>query len=133
MLLEHLFSDPLFSTPRLLGYVYEESFDRVVGFVYTAIRGRRALVADYDWVLNALKGLHGKGSHYGGINKHSILITTEPKNEVVIIDFEDSTLTAASGLPDADIAEMMQAEEQKLHAALTDESGSGAPWAHIKL
>lgn len=126
MMYQYMLHEHLSYAPRLLGYVYEESPDRVTGFFFQAIRGRHALVADYDMVLDALHRLHENGIHHGDVNKYNILIT--PENGVVFIDFEDSTLTATSALPAVEIAGMMQAEEHRLHASLADESNIGAPW-----
>lgn len=125
MMYHYLLGENLAFGPELLGYVYEETPDCVIGFLCQAINGRHPLDADYDLCMNALKNLHAKGIHHGDINKFNILIT--PGNEVVFIDFENSTPTATSTLSDIDIATMMQTEKHGLHNALLDQSNRGRP------
>lgn len=122
---QYLLGENLPFGPELLGYVYEETPNRVIGFLCQAIRGRHPLVADYDICMNALERLHAKGIHHGDINKFNILIT--PKNEVVFLDFENSTPTATSSWSDTEIATMMQTEKHGLHDALLDQSNRGRP------
>jgi hypothetical protein len=124
-LYQYLLCENLPFGPELLGYVYEETPDRVIGFLCQAIRGRHPLVADYDICMNALEGFHAKGIHHGDVNRFNILIT--PDNEVVFIDFENSTPTAKSSWSDAEMATMMQTEKHSLHDALLDQSNRGRP------
>ena len=122
---QYLLGENLPFGPELLGYVYEETPDRVIGFLCQAIRGRNPLVSDYDICTNALEGLHAKGIHYGDVNRFNILIT--PDNEVVFIDFENSTPTAKSSWSDTEMATMMQTEKHSLYDALLDQSNRGRP------
>lgn len=111
--------------PKFLGYVYEETPDRVIGFLCQAISGRHPSLADYDNCMSALEKIHAKGIHHGDINRYNILIT--PTNEVVFIDFENSSSTTTSGMTDTEMAIRMEEEKHKLRSSLSNESNCGRP------
>lgn len=111
--------------PELLGYVYEETPDRVIGFLCQAISGRHPFLADYDNCMNALERIHAKGIYHGDINKYNILIT--PTDEVVFIDLENSSSTTTSGMTDTEMATKMEEEKHKLRSSLSNESNRGRP------
>lgn len=71
---QYLLSEDFRFAPELLGYVYEETPDRVIGFLCQAIRGGHPLAADHDKCMDALERLHAKGIYHGDINKFNILI-----------------------------------------------------------
>jgi hypothetical protein len=111
--------------PELLGYVYEEIPDRIIGFLCQAIPGRHPLAADYDTCLDALKQIHATGVIHGDINKYNILIT--PTNKVVFIDLENSRLTMTSGIAGTEMATEMEKENKELKISLSDRSNRGRP------
>ncbi|AEO60075.1 hypothetical protein MYCTH_95811 [Thermothelomyces thermophilus ATCC 42464] len=104
--------------PKLIGYVFEESPDRVVGFLVESVEGRVANVADFEECSKALEKLHNLVVH-GDLCRYNIIITT---NGPKFIDFEHSTpiTEAENGLVDD--------EKQSLAEKLVDESGAGRPW-----
>ncbi|AEO64115.1 8f74d80c-9d20-4583-b429-502a4e2bdbf8 [Thermothielavioides terrestris] len=104
--------------PKLLGYVFEETPDRVVGFLVESLEGRAAGVGDLESCREALHKLHRVLLH-GDLCKYNIIITPDgPK----FIDFEMSTPAAdATGA-------LLEEENEKLESQLADESGTGRPW-----
>ncbi|KAL2175529.1 uncharacterized protein P884DRAFT_286563 [Thermothelomyces heterothallicus CBS 202.75] len=104
--------------PKLIGYVFEESPNRVVGFLVESVEGRVANVADLEECRKALEKLHNLVVH-GDLCRYNIIITT---NGPKFIDFEHSTpiTEAKNGLVDD--------EKQSLIEKLVDESGAGRPW-----
>jgi hypothetical protein len=112
--------------PKLLGYVYEETPDRIIGFLCQAIPGRHPRAADYDRCLDALKRIHAKGVIHGDINRYNILIT--PTDEVVFIDLENSRLTMTNGISDTEMVTKMEEENQELRISLSDRSNRGRPF-----
>ncbi|KAJ6784333.1 hypothetical protein PWT90_09956 [Aphanocladium album] len=109
--------------PEFVGYVYEETPDRVVGFITEQVIGRYPNDAsDFAACLVALRGLHEKGIVHGDLNKHNIIITEDgPK----FIDFEESIVLLDQA---RNWEQCAQGEEQNLLASLSDQSGKGAPW-----
>jgi hypothetical protein len=105
--------------PKLLGYVYEEPHDRVVGFLFEKISGRRPGIADLELCENALRELHKLGIIHGDLNRDNIFITNKG---VKFIDFEDSCVRQAK---DKDHWEQVKSEEERsLPEKLSDESGT---------
>jgi hypothetical protein len=103
--------------PKLIGYVFEESPDRVVGFLMEAVQGRVAGVEDLPVVTEALGELHRVLIH-GDFCKYNIYITSDgPK----FIDFEFSTPIGEA------TASMAEDELKALPEKLADESGAGRP------
>ncbi|KAF2770078.1 hypothetical protein EJ03DRAFT_79526 [Teratosphaeria nubilosa] len=122
---QYLLGEEFPMAPELLGYVYEETADRIIGFLCEGVKGRHPLAGDLNSCINALERLHAKGVYHGDINKYNMLIT--PANEVVFIDFEDSAITATSEWSDTEMAGLMQAEEHGLSDCLSDQSNRGRP------
>ncbi len=109
--------------PALVGYVYEETQDRVVGFVTEQVVGHypRDAPTDYAACLAALRSLHEWGLVHGDVNRHNIIMT---KDGPRFIDFEASGLRSEV----RNWKQLIQNEEQSLAASLSDQSGLGAPW-----
>ncbi|KAM3501709.1 hypothetical protein MY11210_009300 [Beauveria gryllotalpidicola] len=108
--------------PALVGYVFEETHDRVVGFVTEQVIGHYPRdVTDYTACSAALHKLHAKGLVHGDVNKHNVIIT---KDGPRFIDFEESRLRNET----TDWKQLAQDEEHNLAASLSDQSGQGAPW-----
>ncbi|KAK4138042.1 hypothetical protein BT67DRAFT_447697 [Trichocladium antarcticum] len=103
--------------PSLIGYVFEERPDRVVGFLVEAVEGRVANVADYKECIRALEKLHNFVV-YGDLCRYNIIITA---NGPKFIDFEHSTpITEARN-------SLVDDEKQSLAVKLVDETGAGRP------
>ncbi|KAM3447062.1 hypothetical protein MY3296_009106 [Beauveria thailandica] len=108
--------------PALVGYVYEETHDRVVGFVTEEVIGHCPRdAADYAACSVALHKLHESGLVHGDLNKYNVLIT---KDGPRFIDFEQSRLRNEV----TNWNQLAQNEVHTLSASLSDESGLGAPW-----
>ncbi|KND87660.1 hypothetical protein TOPH_07691 [Tolypocladium ophioglossoides CBS 100239] len=106
--------------PRLIGYAFEESPDRIVGFLVESIHGRVAGVSDFESCREALHQLHQHLIH-GDLCRYNILITSEgPK----FIDFENSILSSTKDWS----RRRMDAEMQGLAGKLADTSVDGRPW-----
>ncbi|KAL2261156.1 hypothetical protein VTK26DRAFT_4630 [Humicola hyalothermophila] len=105
--------------PNLLGYVYEESRDRVIGFLVEPVERRVAGISDLEACSKALGELRRILIH-GDLCKYNILITPDgPK----FIAFECSTI-----LTGTEEEEVLKSEgKQTLAAKLNDESGVGRP------
>lgn len=108
--------------PAFVGYIYEETPTRVVGFITEQVIGRHPDDAtDSAACLAALRSLHEHGVVHGDVNKYNIIITKDgPK----FIDFEESILRNEA----TDWEQRTRREEQSLLAGLSDQSGQGAPW-----
>ena len=107
--------------PKFVGYVYEESPDRVVGFLLERLEGRHPEgrhPGDEDFVAceNAMQRLHACGIVHGDLYKPNILIG----DEVRFVDFEDSKL-----LEDDDYEQCKAKERETLTEKLADTSGLG--------
>lgn len=108
--------------PKMLGYVYEESHDRVVGFLFEKISGHRPGIADLELCEVALRELHELDIIHGDLNRDNIFITNKG---VKFIDFEDSYVGQAE---DADHWKKLKFDEERnLPEKLSDESGKGRP------
>lgn len=108
--------------PKFLGYVFEGSQERIVGFVFEKISGRRPGIADLEACGNALRELHRLEIIHKDLNRDNIFITNEG---VRFVDFEDSCVGQA------DLEDLWESlkldEEQNLPKNLLDESGKGRP------
>ncbi|KAF1993738.1 hypothetical protein P154DRAFT_502962 [Amniculicola lignicola CBS 123094] len=103
--------------PNLLGYVYEETEDRVIGFLIEALNGRHPNVEDLEICRHAMLELHSRGVVHGDLNKFNIVIEgTKPK----FIDFE-----AASFQDDNSYKKLELEETEQLAQKLADVSGIG--------
>ncbi|KIW77230.1 hypothetical protein Z517_09676 [Fonsecaea pedrosoi CBS 271.37] len=110
--------------PALLGYVYEGTPERIVGFISEPIDGRPASISDLQDIESALEELHACGLVHGDVFKYNILITTQGPR---FIDFEKSSLPPPD---DPELwQEMKEQELRGLEAALLDETGMGKPWS----
>ncbi|OQD73618.1 hypothetical protein PENDEC_c014G03927 [Penicillium decumbens] len=113
-----------FLGPRLLGYVYEESQDRVVGFLYEKITGYWPGIGELEVCENALRELHKLDILHGDPNRYNMFVT---EKGVKFIDFEDSRVGKAKDA-DADYWEKAKSDEERsLREWLADESGRGRP------
>jgi predicted Ser/Thr protein kinase len=102
--------------PRLLGLVFKDDKERVVGFLCEEIHGEVASQDDYSACEVALQTLHNLQILHGDLNRHNIIVTADA---VKFIDFEDSV----SSLDEA----LKRKEMEALTAALVETSGRGAP------
>ncbi|KAF9887791.1 hypothetical protein FE257_009597 [Aspergillus nanangensis] len=118
LLMEHNAKLP----PKFLGYVYEETEHRVIGFLFEEILGRYPGIEDLGMCQSTLHQLHRLGIAHGDVNKHNMLITEEG---VKLIDFEDSYVDTADK---EKACEKMSEEIQGLARELVDNSGRGRPW-----
>jgi hypothetical protein len=111
--------------PRLLGYAFEERYERVTGFLCESVDGRVSSISDLDSCSKALRRLHELDIIHGDITKYNIYITSEgPK----FIDFEDSILGSDEKSKSFDLAKLKNDEIKSLEGKLLDESGEGRPW-----
>lgn len=109
--------------PRILGYVFEDSRDRVIGFIFEEIIGRRPCIADLQVCETALQELHDLDIIHGDINRHNVFVTDDGAK---FIDFEDSCIGPVG---EAEDWKTRKADEmQSLPEKLSDESGRGRPW-----
>ncbi|KAM4066609.1 hypothetical protein HRG_012119 [Hirsutella rhossiliensis] len=109
--------------PKLLGYAYEETHDRVIGLIIEEVIGRHPTIADLAICREGLRQLHGFGIIHGDVNMYNIFIT---KDGAKFIDFEESCI----GTADQEEAWVRRAnkEMQSLEEKLLDKSGEGRPW-----
>ncbi|KAJ4155622.1 hypothetical protein LMH87_000858 [Akanthomyces muscarius] len=109
-------------SPALVGYVYEDTHDRVVGFITEELVGHYPeSTDDYVACSEALRDLHEVGVIHGDMNKYNIIMTKDgPK----FIDFEASRLRDET----TDWEKLAEKEKQNLYKGLSDQSGLGAPW-----
>jgi predicted Ser/Thr protein kinase len=102
--------------PRLLGLVFEDDKDRVIGFLCEEIFGHVASQDDYSACRTALQKLHHLHILHGDLNRHNMIVSADT---VKFIDFENSVFSSDNALK--------QKEMEGLTAALTETSGRGAP------
>ncbi|KAL9131778.1 MAG: hypothetical protein Q9217_000383 [Psora testacea] len=103
-------------SPKFVGYVYEESQDRVVGFLLERLEGRHPGDEDFVACENALQRLHACGIVHGDLYKPNILIG----DDVRFVDFEDSRY-----VEDDDYEQCKVKERETLAEKLADTSGLG--------
>lgn len=75
--------------PKMLGYVYEDTKDRVIGVLIEEITGRFPTLDDLEACREALSSLHTDGIVHGDGNQYNIIMTD---NGVKFIDFEASKI-----------------------------------------
>ncbi|EAW19565.1 uncharacterized protein NFIA_026390 [Aspergillus fischeri NRRL 181] len=102
--------------PKFIGFVYEETKARTVGFLMEEILGETPDIHNLKDCVETVRLLHTFGIVHGDLNKYNFLMT---EHGAKIFDFEAS---AAEGEVDPTAAE----EELKaLASKLADESGIG--------
>ncbi|KAK4099823.1 hypothetical protein N658DRAFT_487403 [Parathielavia hyrcaniae] len=105
--------------PKLVAYVFEETPDRVTGFLVEPVQGRVADTGDLLQVAAAVAELHRVLVH-GDLCKYNIFMTSDGPR---FIDFEVSTtVSEATG------RRLAEEELEGLAGKLADESGAGRPW-----
>ncbi|KAG5946519.1 hypothetical protein E4U53_006574 [Claviceps sorghi] len=98
--------------PRLLGYAYEETPDRVVGLVFEALSGYHPGIEDLAMCREALQRLHSLNAVHGDINRYNMLVT---QDGVKFIDLEVAEIGSRDEAK-------MDKEMQELEKQLLDES-----------
>ncbi|RDW79335.1 uncharacterized protein DSM5745_06187 [Aspergillus mulundensis] len=102
--------------PKFIGFAYEETKDRVVGFLMEDISGHHPDIHDLKDCMETVHRLHTFGIVHGDLNRHNFLIT---EHGAKIFDFEVSVV---EGNVDPAAAEE---ELNSLAIGLEDESGIG--------
>lgn len=102
--------------PKFVGFVYEETKARTVGFLMEEIVGKIPDIHNLKHCEKTVRLLHTCGIVHGDLNKYNFLMT---EHGAKIFDFEAS---AARGEVDPSAAEE---ELKSLPGKLTDESGIG--------
>jgi serine/threonine protein kinase len=102
--------------PKFIGFVYEETEARIVGFLMEEIFGETADIHNLKDCVETVRLLHAFGIVHGDLNKYNLLMTEQGAK---IFDFEAS---AAQGNVDPAAAEE---EVKALASKLADESGIG--------
>lgn len=80
--------------PTFMGYVYEETRDRVVGFLIEALEGRHPSAKDYEICQSGMFELHKRGVVHGDLNKYNILID---EGKAQFVDFEVASFRLTDG------------------------------------
>lgn len=121
----YLFLESLRSilTPKLLGFAYEETKDRLIGIVIQSVEGRRPTPADLEICREAVEQLHQQGIIHGDINNHNIIICADG---VKFIDLEDSYVRSTEH--DKSWTRRRVQEMRTLELRLLSESDVGRPW-----
>ena len=112
-------------TPKLAGYVYEETPRRVIGFLCEVIEGWHPNTEDIPLCKEALQRLHNLGVLHGDLNRYNILVT--PTRNVQFIDLECSLIAENSNQPDY-FPTKMKEEVESLHQGLSDQTDLGKPF-----
>ncbi|KAL4816903.1 hypothetical protein BDW67DRAFT_161097 [Aspergillus spinulosporus] len=100
--------------PRFIGFIYEETKDRTVGFLMEEILGSHPDIQNLDECRETARRLHASGIIHGDLNRYNFLMTDSGAK---VFDFE---VSVAEGDADPAAAE----EEMKtLESKLKDESG----------
>lgn len=107
--------------PRLAAYVYEQTPDRVIGFLCEAIEGKHPTPSDEAECLSSLHQLHKAGFLHGDPNRYNIIINGSGRP--VFVDLENST-----NIHDSESLQR-NAEERDLVQGLKDDSRRGAPYS----
>ncbi|KAE8327672.1 hypothetical protein BDV39DRAFT_192615 [Aspergillus sergii] len=102
--------------PKFIGFVYEDTKDRTIGFLMEDISGRTPSIQDLKDCTETVRLLHEYGIVHGDLNKYNLLVTEEG---VKLFDFEVS-----AAKEDADPGST-EDELKGLTARLEDESGIG--------
>ncbi|KAL5900137.1 hypothetical protein ACKVWC_011498 [Pyricularia oryzae] len=106
--------------PRLIGYVFETSQDRVTGILLEKLEGHFPESGDLDTCLKALDQLHSYLAH-GDLVKYNIIMTSKGPR---FLDFESSVLVSS----DAWSTELSTKDRQKLADNLGITSDHGRPY-----
>ncbi|KAJ4525083.1 hypothetical protein HRR83_000745 [Exophiala dermatitidis] len=110
--------------PQLLGYVFEGSGRRIIGFLLEALVGRPANVTDEKRCEEALQSLHELGITHGDPNKENILITGSGPR---FIDLEDSAMQPLDNPQAWDAMKNDDLCKMKMH--LRSSSDVGCSWS----
>ncbi|GAB1208705.1 hypothetical protein APSETT445_007456 [Aspergillus pseudonomiae] len=102
--------------PKFIGFVYEETKFRVVGFLMESITGKPPGVQNLRDCTETVRLLHAYGIVHGDLNKYNFLIT---EHGAKVFDFENAVV---QGNVDPETAEN---EIETLAVKLEDESGIG--------
>lgn len=88
---QHLTKRTPFLVPRLVGYAYEDTKERVTGFVTEEVEGaRHATVEDLRVCEEAVLEMHDADVIHNDLNKFNLLVAADGKRKM--IDFEISEL-----------------------------------------
>ncbi|KAE8148871.1 hypothetical protein BDV25DRAFT_168188 [Aspergillus avenaceus] len=102
--------------PKFIGFVYEETKDRIVGFLMESITGEAPCIQNLGICTEIVQLLHKFGVVLEDLNKYNFLITEQGAK---VFDFENSVVQENVD------TETAGAEIKALAAALEDESGIG--------
>ena len=105
--------------PTVVGFVYEEVEDRIIGFLLEDIQGRYPDINDLDLCQAIVQQLHEIVIVHGDLNKYNFLITGKTAR---VIDFGVSTCISDDG-------QVADNEMQQLATKLLDDSGVGHKFA----
>lgn len=108
-----LIRDGFTGAPEFHGYIYEETQDRVIGFLMEYLEGEHPDVRDLPECQNLLQRVHDCGLVHGDPNRYN---WTRTKDGMKIFDFE----AAQQKTP-----ELAEDELKSLADRLSDESGIG--------
>jgi tRNA A-37 threonylcarbamoyl transferase component Bud32 len=103
--------------PEVLGFVYEETNDRVIGFIMEVLYGRHPNSADLEICQKVMGQLHAIGIVHGDLNKYNIIISAK---EAKLIDFKTATFQ-----DEKNYLIMKREDVTTLAQKLTDSSGVG--------
>lgn len=73
------------NAPRFIGYVYEETKDRIIGFLMEYLHGRQPEPEDLHLCQATMRQLHEAGIVHGDLHKPNIVVSD---NRAKFIDFE---------------------------------------------
>lgn len=102
--------------PKFIGFAYEETKHRTVGFLMEDISGRVPDIRDLDQCMETVCKLHKSGIIHGDLNRYNFMMT---QSGAKIFDFENSTTRGCAGTGAAD------EEIRTLASKLEDESEIG--------
>ena len=80
--------------PKFLGYVYEETIDRVTGFLMEALNGHHPGIKDLGVCQDAVLRLHALGIVHRDLNRFNIVLQ---ENVAKLIDFEAAAFRDSAG------------------------------------
>lgn len=104
--------------PKFLGYVYEGTKDRIIGFLMEALRGHHPNIKDLDTCQDAMTKLHAIGIVHRDLNKFNIVLQGETAK---LIDFE----AVAFQDDNEEYLKLEKEEASSLAQKLADTSGVG--------
>ncbi|RAK82277.1 uncharacterized protein BO72DRAFT_443720 [Aspergillus fijiensis CBS 313.89] len=102
--------------PRFIGYAYEDTRERTIGFLMEDIPGYPPDIRNLEECTRTIRLLHAFGFIHGDTNRYNFLITDKGAH---VIDFESTV-----ALADVD-SEAASREVDVLEVNLRDESGRG--------